>query len=329
MVDAPVPAAAAAPWWRTRVKTLVGVAFLVLVLGLAVLVVLRDREQFSAAVARIGWGPAVLSGLFGAGAVAVGRPVWTESLGALGARLPGPRATQVFFVSQLGKYLPGSVWPALAQMEAGRSAGVARRTMLSANLLSLVVGLATGSTLACVLLPLASPEALRRFWWLLLALPFLLSLLHPRVLPWLLDRAFRVLRRPPLEQRLAAAPLARAAGWSLLGWVFFGAHLATLVAAFGASAWSLLVLSVGAMSLAVSVGILFIPAPAGAGLREVALLLALSPVLDPGQALAVAVVSRIVLVAVDVALAGVAALVGPVLGRRTGARAPETTPAPR
>ena len=304
------------PLWRRHLKTIVGLATLAVVLVLVTLAVLRDRDQFGRALREIGWRNAVLSALCAAGGVACGYGVWIETLAGLDARLPMRASIQAFFVSQLGKYLPGSVWPVLAQMEAGRTAGVKRRTMLAANMLTLLISLAVGSAIACALLPVGSPEALRRFWWLFIALPFLVALLHPRVLPVLIDRLFSLARQPALDQRLKLGNLFRGAAWAGLGWLLLGAHVAVLLVGLGHSGLAVLALCTGAMALAVSVGILFIPAPAGAGLREAALLLALSPILSEHEGLAVAIVSRIELIVVDLALAGLAAVLALVLRRR-------------
>lgn len=286
--------------------------FLLVVVVLAVVGVLRDRVKFVAGLREIGWGSATLSGLLAAGAVAASYAVWAQVLGSLSAEMPRRASVPVFFVSQLGKYLPGSVWPVLAQMEAGRAHRIPRRSMVAANLLTLLVLLAVGVAVACALLPLGSTQALHRFWWLFLALPVLLVLAHPRVLPAALDRAFRLVRQPPLETRLRLRPLAVALGWALLSWMLFGAHIAVLCAGLGYTGVSVVVLSTGAMALAITVGILFIPAPAGAGLREGALLLALSPLLAEQEGLVVAFTSRVELVIVDLALAGLGAAFGAV-----------------
>jgi hypothetical protein len=62
------------------------------------------------------------------------------------------------------------------------------------------------------------------------------------------------------------------------------------------------------MALAFSLGVLFIPAPAGAGIRDVVLTLTLTASLTSGQALAVVVASRVILIACDLTLASLAAL---------------------
>jgi uncharacterized membrane protein YbhN (UPF0104 family) len=65
------------------------------------------------------------------------------------------------------------------------------------------------------------------------------------------------------------------------------------------------------MAFAVAVGVIFIPAPAGAGIRDVALVAALSSGLGATDALAAALASRVMLVVVDLVLAGLGAVIRP------------------
>jgi hypothetical protein len=217
---------------------------------------------------------------------------------------------QVFFVSQLGKYLPGSVWPILMQMEAGRRRGANRKTMLAANLITVVLSICVGVVLAALLLPVSSPGALHRFWWALAALPLLLVLAHPRSLPFLLDRVLKIMGRAPLDVRMSGSATSTAIGWAALSWVALGAHLAVLVAAIGTPSLGLLALCIGGMALAVSAGLLFLPAPAGAGMREVVLGFVLVTALTSGQVVAVVIASRVIVLLADLLLAGVFSLIG-------------------
>jgi uncharacterized membrane protein YbhN (UPF0104 family) len=95
----------------------------------------------------------------------------------------------------------------------------------------------------------------------------------------------------------------RATGWALLSWLFFGLHLLALVNGVGVHGWHVAAASIGGFALAVSAGILFIPAPAGAGVRDAVLIAALGAVLGSGTAVAVGLVSRVVLIVVDLMLA--------------------------
>jgi uncharacterized membrane protein YbhN (UPF0104 family) len=58
------------------------------------------------------------------------------------------------------------------------------------------------------------------------------------------------------------------------------------------------------MGLAFAAGLIFIPAPAGAGVRDAILVATLSDQIGAADALAVAVASRAILLAVDAVLAG-------------------------
>jgi glycosyltransferase 2 family protein len=289
-----------------RRKAVAVAAIAAVVLG-AAYAIYRQRHAFGDALQRVGVWPMLLSLAVGAAGTAATFPLWREVLGGLGVWLPWGQGARVFFTSQLGKYLPGAVWPLVMQMEAGRAHGASRRTMLAGNLLTIVLSCCVGLLVACVALPVWSAHALTHYWWVLLALPFLLALLHPRALPALLDRAFAVVGRQPLREQLPLRSTVRAGMWSALSWLLLGTHVYVLCAALGHTGFSAFALSVGGMALAVSAGVLLIPVPAGAGLREVVLLLVLRSILSNGQALAVVIGSRVLLIVADLLLAGLAA----------------------
>jgi uncharacterized membrane protein YbhN (UPF0104 family) len=292
-----------APSLTDRRRAVAGALIVTAVIVAAGWSIYRDRHSFGASFHRLGYRPLAGSFVAGLAGVALTFLPWLCVLHDLGADIPPRQAARVYFVSQLGKYIPGSVWPVLIQMEAGRSRGASRRTMLSANLVTVVLSCSTGLIIACVLLPFYDAGALGRYWWSLVALPFLLVLMHPRALPGLLDRVLSVFHRPPLGERLSPGGEARAAAWSVASWAAYGIQVGVLTAALGHSVASSLLLSTGAMALAISVGVLFIPVPAGAGVRDVVLGLVLSAVLRPGQALAVVVAARATSICCDLVLA--------------------------
>lgn len=289
-------------------RAALGGVVVAVVIAAAGLAIYDERHSFADALGHIGIWAMLASFVVGTVSTALIFQAWRHVLAGLDVDMPWRVGARVFFTSQLGKYVPGSVWPVLMQMEAGRARGASRRTMLAANLITIVLVCAVGLTLASVLLPLSDTRALSRYWWLLLALPFLLALLHPRAVPMVLDRSFALLRRAPLGERLDVRESVRASAWSLASFVAQGVHVAILALAVGGGGFSTVLLCTGGMALAVSAGVLFIPAPAGAGIRELVLTLVLRAVLTSGQALAVVVASRVILIAADLALAAAAAL---------------------
>jgi hypothetical protein len=291
---------------KSRAREIAGGVVLGVVIVAVVVTVARNWAAFIESLHKVGFGGVALSVAFGLIGIGATYLQWRSVLGSLGVRMGFREGARVFFVSQLGKYLPGSVWPVVMQMEAGASRGANRKTMLAANLITVVLSLTVGVVLAAMLLPFSFPSALGRFWWVLAALPLLLLLVHPKSLPYFLDRLLLLLRRKPLGVQMSGAATLRASGWSLLSWVGLGGHLAVLCMFIGTPTWGLVALCVGGMALAVSAGVLFIPAPAGVGARDLVLGYVLAGVLTHGEILAVVLASRVVLILVDLMLAALA-----------------------
>lgn len=253
---------------------------------------------------------AVLAGMLGLAAQML---AWRSLLAGLGSPLPRTVAARVMFVGQLGKYLPGSVWAFVAQVELARDWNVPRSRGAAATLVAIAVTVAVSLAVAAVALPLSSVEAARRWWWALAAAPVVLACLHPRVLGWgigLVARPFarfrEVAEAGPL--RIGGGAVAASVGWTLVAWVPLGAHVWLLTWAVGGPALASVGPAVGAYALAWTLGLLVVFAPAGLGVREVVLVVALAPVVDAGAALVVAVLSRLVMTVADVGWAGLALL---------------------
>lgn len=307
-----------------RKRAAVGGLVILAVLVAALFAIYRERHSFTDSFRHVGASSMLVSYVLGAVCVLATWRAWLEVLRGLGVPMPSSVSARVFFVSQLGKYIPGSVWPAVMQMEAGRARGANRWKMLGANLVTIAIGCCIGLIVACSVIPFYDTNALTKFWWALLALPLLLVALYPRVLHASLNLVLRILRRPPLVDQLSLRSELRAAGWYVVSWAALGAHLGVLAASVGSNRLSVYFLCVGAMALGMSLGILFIPVPAGAGVRDLILVLVLGSVMKTGQALAVAVASRAILIGCDITLAVVAALLTrsrrdlPVLPARSG-----------
>ena len=244
---------------------------------------------------------------------------WRATLAGLGTQVPLRPAAQIFFLGQLGKYVPGSVWPVLAQMELGAAHGLSRTVVGTAGLLQLAIGVPGALLLGALAVPALLSAGSGAYALLLLALPLALVALWPPVLGPLLDRALRLVRRPPLEQRLRLPAVVRVAALSGAANVVLGLQAWFLARDLGASDPYLLPIVVGAFVLATVAGLLALPVPAGAGVREAVLVAALSPVLPLERALLLALVSRVVLTVADLVLAAGAAVSarGRPAGKRT------------
>jgi hypothetical protein len=131
-------------------------------------------------------------------------------------------------------------------------------------------------------------------------------LLWPRLLNAILDRGLRLARRGRLEQPLSGRGIAQIVGLYVLAWIFGGLHIWVLSASVHVGSAQLPFLSLAAFAVASTLGVLVVLAPAGAGVRDVVMVLILSPVIGVPGATAVSVLSRGILTILDVVGAGVA-----------------------
>jgi hypothetical protein len=230
--------------------------------------------------------------------------VWRTLMTDLAHRLPLPDAARIFYVSQLGKYVPGSVWSILTQIEMSRRHNIPRRTNIAVGVLAIAIAISTGLTLGAATLPFAGGATLRGYWWVLLVVPVLLVALHPRVIGTVLNGALRLARREPLPRTPSAAGLGRAGVLQLGVWLCLGLQAWVLVVGLGGDPLRALPAAIGGYALAYGLGQMAIGLPAGAGVREAALTVTLATVVPAPTALVVALLSRAILTAVDLTTAG-------------------------
>jgi hypothetical protein len=278
--------------------------FIVVALGYGVSYVAADWHGIHHSLGQISIWASLGSLVFVLAALLVTLCVWRTLLAGLGSPLPFRVASRVLFIGQLGKYLPFSVWPVLAQMELATEHGVPRARTAAASVINMGVSVLAGLLAALVTLPFTG--GLTRYWWAFLIAVPLVACLYPPVLNAILRLGFKILRRPPLEQELSGKSILTAMGWSLVGWVFYGLQIWVLMVKTGAHPLSALPLAIGAFAFAFVVGFVIILAPAGAVIRDVLIALILAPVVGTGPATAITLVSRLVTALGDVIAAGTA-----------------------
>ena len=286
------------------------VALLLVVLAFCSYGLYAEWPQVATGLARLHWYSVAFSLLAAMGGSACMMLAWRAVLADLGSPLSAKAAVNINFVSQLGKYLPGAVWAFAAQVELGHDLGVPRRRSAASVAVSLAVTIGAGLGVAALALPLASPGMARHYWWVLAAVPLFVIGLCPPVLGPVIDRGLALVRRQPLERRLSWRGLAHALIWTLLGWVLLGVQVWLVQADMAGQGRLLLLLAIGGYALAFSAGLLLVVFPSGIGAREVILIAALTTVLPHGTALAVALVTRVVTTASDLALGGIGLAMG-------------------
>ena len=307
---------------RRRGRSTVSFVLLAIVVAFAVYALARNWSEVTDDIAQM----SVLDLVLSTGSAAIGlffsAFAWRSLLGGMGASPRLHDAFTIYFAGQLGKYVPGSVWPAVIQAELGRRSNIARLTMVASYVVALMVALATGSVIG--LLVLFGPA--RDSLWpavvgaatLGVALGVLLydARWLNRAGAWAGTR----IRREIPSVHTSPRSVVLAAVLQLCGWVFWGLHAWLIARPLGAGA-DLVLPTIGGFAFAFVAGLVVIPLPAGAGIREAVLIVMLSGDIGRPGAITVSLVSRLLMAVAELLLA---ALFG--VRRAAGYRRSSATP---
>ncbi len=227
--------------------------------------------------------------------------VWLRLVAGFGRPLPSAEGRRVFFVGQLGKYLPGGVWSVGAQADLAR-AHVPPRTTVAAGLVFLAANVVTATGVAAVVV--LSP------WLAAAVLVVAVLALTPRALGALGGRLAGGDRL-----RLSAGTTVQLALLLLVTWTCYGVAVTVLAVE---PSLRLLAVSTGAFAAAYVVGVVVVVAPAGLGAREVVLVALLAPTTGLAAATALALLTRLLHTMGDFGLALAASLAGGRWASRAG-----------
>lgn len=291
---------------RKHATNVVRVVFALVVIGFTVYTVATQWRDVSAQLAKMHtWVLLASAGLAVLGVYA-SMLCWRVALTDLGSPLRLRVAARVFFVSQLGKYVPGSVWAVVAQVELAHEHHVPRTRTGAAYIVLVVLYVSSGFLVGAATLPFVVDDSSRGFLWLLLLLVPLLVILYPPLLTAVLNLGLKLIRRPPLEHPLTLRGVGFALGWGVVSWLLLGVHVWLLARDLGGTGPELLPLAIGGFALAWAVGFVVVIAPAGLGPRDAIIAAVLASGLPAGGPAALAVMSRLMLTLADIVCALVA-----------------------
>lgn len=237
---------------------------------------------------------------------------WVSMLTTRGHPAPMRRAMAWYFTGQLGKYVPGGIWPIVGRAELAVRGGVPRSAAYGATTASMAATYAAAALVSGV-----GSIVAWSYPWVGLALVVLLALValvtgSPAVrsrTTRLASRAGVPLTDVPTARSLSASVVAHTPAWLLVAastWITtkaFGANLGLADVAFASSASWL-------------AGFVVVGVPGGIGVREAVFTALAAPAIGSSVAVSVAVASRVVFVVGDVVAALAAGAVASASARR-------------
>jgi len=301
----PVPSSqtGAPPFWRGQaVQAVVTIAVVIL----AAWYLWHQWDKASTARVTLRFAPAWLGAatLIVLGTYALLIEVWRRVLSHYDSVIPFAPAARVWFVSNLGKYVPGKVWQVTTMTLMLSQLRVPVATAASASAIITIANVAAGFGLVVVIgMPALRAVASGHDAAILIAGSILVVALlaAPFVMRVVSSIASRLLRRP-----LALTVPARGAWLAVLGclvgWVLYGCAFQLFVRSLLGTASAPWITYVTAYTLSYLIGYLALFLPGGIGAREVSLsyLLITLQAATPAEATIITIASRLWLTVLEI-----------------------------
>lgn len=239
-------------------------------------------------------------------------------LGGLHHPAPPVRATVAAWAkSLLGRYVPGNVLMVVGRAVMAQAHGVPRMVTLAATTYEQIIALAAAAMLAVVsLLDIGSSSAVGPAAWLVLGVPLVTLLMHPRVFgpasTWLLAKV----RRPPLGALMPFRRVILMMFWYLVTSALLALGVWAMMRGIGGPAIGDPIGVASGFLLSFVISMLVFVVPSGLGVRDAIFALVLSRQVPGEVAIALSVLSRLLLIAVELLFVSLAAAWGRGAARR-------------
>lgn len=191
---------------------------------------------------------------------------WRRVLGAWDSRLPFRHAARIWFLSNLGKYVPGNIWSLTAMGVMARERGISGIAAAGSSVIMQMVSLATGAAIVMVTGAKLLGEPLLVGAAVLLLIMGLLA--APRLLPPLAIWVGNLTGREIAPPTVPATSIWTAAVASSLSWLLYGLAFQLFVHGMLGSAPGEISSYIAVYSAAYILGFISPIAPAGLGVRE-------------------------------------------------------------
>jgi len=266
---------------------------------------------------RLRWFPFLASLLAMSAIFVVNSQIWRRIVFSMtGIRLGHWRVAYIWFVSNLGRYLPGKLWQIAGMAVMARTEGIPAGGAAASGVLGIVICMLAGAVVGLVLFPAGvAGDYAYLLSWAWVGLPVALAFLHP----WLLNRLLSLISRPggkpQIQRKLRFGELVI---WFVLNlgvWLAYGLSFHYFILSVIPDAGLSVSDSAGIYAVGYIIGFLAVFAPGGLGVRELLFVGLLAASLGELRATVVALISRIWLTLAELVPLSVMLLAGGLPGK--------------
>jgi len=229
---------------------------------------------------------------------------WRRILAGWGQTLPFARGARIWFLANLGRYVPGKVWSVAGMVVLAREDGVQPWAAAASAVAVQALGLGTAAAIVAATITIRGSDS-----GLGIALAAAFSVATIAVLGWSggLRRLSRLAGSTTEWTALPLRTVLMSAVLTAASWVAYGVAFWLLALGLGLPGTLGVGTATGVFALGYVLGLLALFAPGGIGVREVLFIGLLTPFVGSGGAIALSVASRLQLTLTEAA-AGLGAL---------------------
>ena len=240
---------------------------------------------------------------------------WRRVLGAWDSHLPFSHASRIWFLSNLGKYVPGNIWSLTAMGVMARQRGLSAMAAAGSSVIMQMVSLATGTGIVMVTGATLLGQPLLVGAAVLILVVVLLS--APRFLPPVAVWVGSIIGRDIAPPSVPATSIWTAAVASTLSWLLYGLAFQLFVRGLLGSASGEISSYIAVYTAAYILGFISPIAPAGLGVRELTLAAFMTQLglANEADAALVAIAARLWLTVVELIPSGLYIAAG--MGRKS------------
>lgn len=228
--------------------------------------------------------------------------VWCKLMLGFGYQVPLRHGFKVAYIANLGRYVPGRIWPVFGMTYVAKQINVPKETAVASWVIALLFGIPP-SFLVALLGMLLVPEMLAGSWGsalrpqlpLLFAVTIALSLcllILPKYIVVLLNFVLKKLKRSEIHFSMSVRLASVVYFGYFVCWIIYGLAFWTFLYALSPNHVISTVAAVGAFVTAYQAGYFMIFTPGGIGTRELVLAGLLAPFIGPAS-VGIAVAARI------------------------------------
>lgn len=241
--------------------------------------------------------------------------IWHRLTVSFGLHVPIIKAARGWFLSYLGKYVPGKIALLLVRMDA--YGGYSGKKVAVATIVEYIIALVAACLVVLISL-LFSPEIVSDYirWVAVLGTVLLLLVLYPPLLKKMVNRVFKLIKKAPLHELPTYKNILLFVGAYMIATLVAGFALFLILNSLSPVSFKYYIIITGVYGIAGLAGLAAFFAPSGIGVREGVIFLVL-PAFIPEPAVIVGAVSiRLITTVTELLLAGFFVGIGRIHARR-------------